>query len=287
MKFPTVFLFMLSLFSPAKVNLFLRILSKRNDGYHNLSSVFQAVSLGDVLNVSLHHKDELTCDNPSLPVDGSNLVLKAVQLFRNKTGLKLYFKVQLNKKIPFQAGLGGGSSNAATMLWACNQLAKTFIPSAILQQWSGEIGSDVPFFFSLGTAHCTGRGECVHDLPFLGDQSLFILKPQGGLSTPEVFRRLSVNHPVCEQVNRTDVETFLTGSFSYFNDLEKAAFEINPELLKLKLLLLEQGFKHVVMSGSGSSFFCLGEAALPKLSNVTIFSTRFINRSASNWYKVS
>ena len=99
---------MLELFSPAKINLFLRVVSKRPDGYHHLSSVFQAISLGDTLHMTLHHKDVFTCTDPSLPTDRSNLVVKAVELFRQKTGLQHYYKIHLIKRIPAQAGLGGG-----------------------------------------------------------------------------------------------------------------------------------------------------------------------------------
>ena len=137
---------MLELFSPAKINLFLRIVSKRTDGYHNLSSVFQTLSQGDTLTIERHDRDLLTCTDPELPTDGANLVLKATELFREKTGLKHFFKIHLIKRIPTQAGLGGGSSNAATVLWGCDQLAQTKIALATLKHWGAEIGSDVPFF---------------------------------------------------------------------------------------------------------------------------------------------
>jgi 4-diphosphocytidyl-2-C-methyl-D-erythritol kinase len=275
---------MLRLFSPAKINLFLRIVSKRSDGYHNLSSVFQTISLGDTLTIELHDQDELTCTDPSLPVDGSNLILKATELFRRKTGLKHGFKIHLIKRIPTQAGLGGGSSNAATTLWACNQLANTSIPLNTLKLWGSEIGSDVPFFFSQGTAYCTGRGELVYHLPALGSRSLLIVKPQGGLSTPEVYRRLNFSRALSEKIVRRDLDAFLSGSLPYFNDLEKPAFEIKPELQQLKTLLLKNGFDVVLMSGSGSSFFCLGKGQSPQLAELSIFSAQYVNRSLLRWY---
>lgn len=277
-------LFMLRLFSPAKINLFLRIVSKRSDGYHNLSSIFQTVSLGDTLTIELHDQDELTCTDSSLPTDGSNLILKATELFRHKTGLKQGFKIHLIKRIPTQAGLGGGSSNAATTLWACNQLVNTSVPLITLKQWGAEIGSDVPFFFSQGTAYCTGRGESVYHLPALGLRSLLIIKPLGGLSTPEVYRRLNFGQALSEKIVQRDLDAFLSGSLSYFNDLEKPAFEIKPELQQLKVLLLKNGFEAVLMSGSGSSFFCLGKGQVPQLADLSIFPVQYVNRSLLNWY---
>lgn len=278
---------MLTLFSPAKINLFLRIVSKRSDGYHNLSSVFQTISLGDTLTVELQDldgQDELTCSDPQLPTNRSNLILKATELFRQKSGINQGFKIHLNKRIPIEAGLGGGSSNAATTLWACNQLTNYSVPLDTLKCWGAEIGSDVPFFFSQGTAYCTGKGERVYHLPTLGARPVLIVKPQGGLSTPAVFRRLDFNQPVSEKVIQRDLDTFLCDSLSYFNDLEKPAFEIKPELHELKMELLKCGFEVVLMSGSGSAFFCLGEGELPHLPGVDLFPVQYVNRSRLNWY---
>jgi 4-diphosphocytidyl-2-C-methyl-D-erythritol kinase len=276
---------MLHLFSPAKVNLFLRIVSKSPDDYHHLSSVFQTISLGDTLTIEPHTHDVLTCTDPQLPTNASNLILKATDLFRRKTGLDQAFNIHLIKRIPTQAGLGGGSSNAATTLWACDQLAKTKIPLENLKQWGAEIGSDVPFFLSQGTAYCTGRGEKVQHLPALSSRPLWIIKPSAGLSTPEVYRRLNFSSTQCEKSLQSDLDGFLAGSLPYFNDLEKPAFEMRPELKQLKTCLLENGFEIAVMSGSGSAFFCLGNGVLPEDPDLAIFPVHFINRSSFNWYQ--
>lgn len=275
---------MLQLFSPAKINLFLRIVSKRPDGYHNLSSVFQTISLGDTLTMEPHSHDELTCSDPHLPTDASNLVLKAIDLFRRKTNIKQAFRAHLHKRIPTQAGLGGGSSNAATTLWGCNQLMKANISVNRLQQWSAEIGSDIPFFFSEGTACCTGRGEHVSPLPSLPSDPLWIVKPAYGLSTPDVYRRLNCTIISSEVSSSQDIDAFLSGSLSPFNDLEKPAFEIAPRLKDLKNKLLQNGFDLVLMSGSGSAFFCRGNGTLPTDPGLTIMPVHFINRSRQNWY---
>jgi len=115
----------LSLFSPCKINLFLRIIRKREDGFHDLASLFQAIGFGDSLDLTPIPEgsaDEFTCNMPGVPVDSSNLVLRALELMRTKTGVKQYYKANLVKQVPAQAGLGGGSANAATAMWGANQL---------------------------------------------------------------------------------------------------------------------------------------------------------------------
>ena len=144
--------------SPAKLNLFLRVLRKRSDGYHELASLFQAIDLVDALHVREVSEDRFSCSDPAL-LGPSNLVLRALKLFREKTGLQFPVEMHLEKRIPMQSGLGGGSSNAATALFALNVLAGRVATEEQLCAWSQEIGSDVPFFFSLGTAYCTGRGK--------------------------------------------------------------------------------------------------------------------------------
>lgn len=264
---------MLTLRSPAKVNLFLRVLRRRADGYHEIASLFQAIDLSDRIHFSLAEKDHLSSTDPKLPLDKNNLIWKAADLFRQKTHQKFSLNVQLEKNIPTEAGLGGGSSNAATTLWALNRLLETKIPVETLMQWAGEIGSDVAFFFSGGTAYCTGRGEIVRPLPPLPPQTLTIAKPPYGLSTPAVYKSLdltllSQRHPE-EALNH-----FYSGQPHYFNDLEAAALKIKPELAAFKKSVLDQGYPIVMLSGSGSSFFCIG-SGLPY---------SFINSSQANWY---
>ena len=280
----------MKVFSPAKINLFLKVLRKRSDGYHELSSLFQTINLCDTLDFELYGKgtDILTCSDSSLPTDNSNLVLKATQLFRRKTGINLGLKIHLDKKIPSQAGLGGGSGNAATTLWAFNQLVGNIATEEELQAWSAEIGSDIPFFFSQGTAHCTGRGECVHNLSDLPEEPCVIVKPLIGTSTPHIYKQLGMSpqsdstfHP-----SFTFHSDFLHSN-QYFNDLEKPAFEVIPELENLKKRLLQCGFKTVLMTGSGSAFFCLGQGKVPKLPYISIFSARFLNRKPLKWYENS
>lgn len=151
----------LELFSPAKINIFLRVVRRREDGFHDLASLFHVIDLGDDMSFTLlppgSGSDQLTCNVPDVPTDASNLVIKALNLFRAKTGASERFSVDLFKCVPHGAGMGGGSGNAATTLWAANELCGRPASVAQLLEWSGDIGSDISVFFSSGAAYCTGR----------------------------------------------------------------------------------------------------------------------------------
>lgn len=237
---------MLVLDAPAKVNLFLRILGRRTDGYHELASLFQTIDLKDTLTLSLSKEDSLTCTDLTI---GSNLVTKAVDLFRRKTGLTHPLSIHLEKRIPLQAGLGGGSSDAAAALKGVNALLGSPVSTQELQLWSAELGSDVPFFFSSGTAYCTGRGEEVHDLfPYTFNQKLEIYKPTERLSTPAVYQALKLEECSNEDPEKL-LEGFMSGKPVFLNDLEKPAFRLLPILSEIKKRL--KG----TMSGSGTAFY--------------------------------
>lgn len=274
---------MLTLHSPAKINLFLQILGRRPDGYHDLASLFQAIDLHDTLHFTLDSVDTLTCTDPTIPTDDRNLVIKAANLFRKKTGLNFGVKILLEKRIPHQAGLGGGSSNAATTLWALNQLHGNPATIQDLIKWSGEIGSDITFFLSEGTAFCTGRGEKLEHLPALPKTTLWIVKPSEGLSTPQVFKQLNLAH--LSKHNPQDVlKSFTSSAPLYINDLEPPAFALMPQLAALKEFLKASGFHTVMMSGSGSAFFCMGKAISPLPSNTFAAPCAFLNRTPNAWY---
>lgn len=258
-------------FSPAKINLFLKVLGKRPDGYHNLSSLMQTIDLGDSLHFDWKGESGLTCTDPSIPTDASNLVNKAIDLFGRKTGWRNPVKVHLEKRIPAQAGLGGGSSNAATTLWALNEQAGRPAKVEELLAWSAEIGSDIPFFFSEGTALCEGRGELVMPLQGKKCDPFWIVKPAIGLSTASVFQNYKPSRS--------------SSNDKFFNDLEAPAFALKPELLSLKMILLSTSFEKVLMTGSGTAFICMGKKGpLPLLPNVSVYPVRFLNRLPLQWY---
>lgn len=288
------------LFSPAKINVFLRIMRRREDGFHDLASLFHVINLGDYMDVSLlpegATEDQLTCNWDDVPLDGSNLVIKAANLFREKTGLtSVFFRVHLEKNVPHGAGMGGGSGNAATMLWAANQLCGTPASTEQLLAWSGDIGSDISVFFSQGAAYCTGRGEIVENIdpPIDLQTPLLLVKPPIGLSTPTIFKALDLDRRSTE-----DPKDILRGLCNdskvlpkyVVNDLEQPAFDCLPELKQLKEDLIREGsFDAVFMTGSGSTIVGIGSDEIPSFlhqrnDDVFIQPARLLTRPENAWY---
>ena len=272
---------MLTLHSPAKINLFLRVVRKRHDGYHELASLFQTIDLCDTLHFSFEKEDILTCTDPSIPTDNTNLIFKAAALFRQKTQRSFGLRIHLEKRIPSQAGLGGGSSNAATTLWALNELCNKPVPYQELLTWSAEIGSDVPFFLTEGTAYCTGRGEIIRPLSPLASTSLFIVKPPEGLPTPLVYQALDLS-ALPKRDPELALSSFLANNPVHFNDLEGPAFTLMPSLQNLKQRLLDSGFQTVLMCGSGYSLLLPGEGTVPQ--SLSCSPAAFLNRQPNRWY---
>lgn len=273
----------LTLASPAKINLFLRVMNRRPDGYHNLCSLFQAIDLVDILHFSLSDSNLFTINSDVIPADHNNLVVKAVETFRAATGLRTPVNIHLDKRIPVQAGLGGGSSNAATTLWALNELHGRPATIQQLMRWGGKIGSDVAFFLSEGTAYCTGRGEIITPMSPLAPQSFWILKPKEGLSTPEVYKKLAIDL-LPDRNPKASLKAWVGGKRVLYNDLEQAAFAVMPMLAALKTKLFSYGFTDIIMSGSGSALACFGDGDLPLIPGVDLFPVKFTNRAADGWY---
>lgn len=275
----------LHLKSPAKVNLFLKILGRRPDGYHELASLMQTISLCDTLTFTLSDHDRFTCTDPSLPHDSSNLVIAALDLFRRRSGDLFSIHLHLEKQIPIQAGLGGGSSNAATTLWGLNHLRGHRFSDRELMEMGAELGSDVPFFLSQGTAYCEGRGERVTELPPMPAEDVWIVKPREGLSTPQVYRTLELSK-LSPRDPHVSLKKIALGSPEYYNDLEDPALTLEPRLGLIKSDLERSGYSTVLLSGSGTSFFCLGEGGIPlTVEGISTFKSRFINRTAERWYE--
>ncbi len=238
----------ISLKSPSKINLFLRILGKRKDGYHEIASLFQAISLHDNLSVSLLPPsvmtDKLECAAPGVPTDGTNLVLQAFENFRQATGSTRHFRARLEKRVPHAAGLGGGSANAATALWAANKLTGEKCSDKDLAEIGARFGSDISFFFTNGSAYCTGKGDKMMEIDRLNPNVLYIVKPAESLSTRDVFNALDVEK--CKQGKnpRDLLETMKKGVIfaDFVNDLEEPSFRLVPRLKEIKAALYGAGF---------------------------------------------
>jgi 4-diphosphocytidyl-2-C-methyl-D-erythritol kinase len=248
--------------APAKVNLFLEVLARRPDGYHEIATLMVAVSLYDTLVVQEESSGaiHLRCDVPELPSGPANLVYRAAQLLRQQTGCRRGARIHLEKRIPLAAGLAGGSTDAAAVLDGLNRLWGLGLATPELAQLGAEIGSDVPFFFAAPAAWCTGRGEVVLPVPLDRPLDLVLACPAVGLSTAEVYRHLTV--PVSPQsgdsirqaVARGDVEEI---GRQLHNRLQETAVRLRPGIAAVLEQLQALGPAGQMMSGSGTSLFAL------------------------------
>lgn len=262
----------LALSSPAKLNLFLAITGRRADGFHNLVSVAAPVTLGDDLVAEVRSDENawpafvLTCDDPAVPVDASNLVLKAANAFAGATGWSGRVAFHLTKRIPVGAGLGGGSSNATTALRALNTLAGEPLDPAALAALAARIGSDCALFLHGGPVVMRGRGERVDPLAGaerIVGREVLIFKPGFAIATAWAYGRLAATKaylPASEAEARLAAwlgQPGATAEALLLNTMEAPAFEKFPALpLVLEQLRADFGLA-VRMSGSGSACFAL------------------------------
>lgn len=263
-------------YSPAKINLFFRVIRKRSDGFHEIASLYQAIDLFDRISFSKSEADSLTCSEPELSCGSDNLIVKALNLFRTRYPFPCGVNIHLEKRIPMQAGLGGGSGNAATTLWGLNEWAGRPANLDQLVSMGASLGSDVAFFFSHGTAYCTGRGEILESFALPLSLEGWLAKPPFGLSTPLVYRETSVE----ELTNRDPKET-LAAYPLFYNDLEPAAFRLEPRLVSFRKQLEQMGFESVTMTGSGTAFFCIGGS---RPNSIEMIPFRSIQRDANSWF---
>jgi 4-diphosphocytidyl-2-C-methyl-D-erythritol kinase len=263
----------ITLAAPAKINLHLEVLGRRGDGFHELETVFQTLELADTLTVSRRGTGvELRCSDPRLPSDAGNLAYRAATAY---LALRPDFggvAIDLTKRIPHGAGLGGGSSDAAAVLRACQRLDPTPLPAATLARLGLELGSDVPVFLLGGTAYATGRGEVLTALADRPVQPVTVLMPEAHLPTPAVFKALTdaERGPRPAQgaawAAQARIEALLA------NRLTAAASRLCPPVAGLLAWLAGQGVPYL-MSGSGAACFALGDVAPPP--GVTAFVTAF------------
>ena len=267
--------FVFALFSPAKINLFLAITGRRADGFHDLVSVVAPLDFGDELTVGAGEKFTLECDDPAVPVDGNNLILKAARAFAAATRWQDGAHFKLTKRIPLGAGLGGGSSNAVAALRALNQLAGGIASEAQLEEIAATLGSDCVLFLKNVPVVMRGRGERVEALADHGPvgtlarlvgRRVLLFKPSFGISTAWAYGRMAARGTdyLAEEETEARLKRWINGSAPVgellFNNMEGVAFE---KFVALPLLLgkLRSEFGVVGrMSGSGSACYAmLGE----------------------------
>ena len=248
--------------APAKVNLFLEVLAKRPDGYHEIATLLVAVSLYDTLEFKEDSSGavRLRCDHPELTTGPDNLVLKAAALLRQRTGCARGAAIRLVKRIPMAAGLAGGSTDCAAALAGLNRLWRLGLSHDELARLGGELGSDVPFFFHTPAAWCTGRGEVVTPVALGRPLDFAIAKPAAGLSTAEVYRGVSVperprtGDEMRRAVAEGDVEAI---GRHLHNRLQETAERLRPEIVAGLERLRAAGPAGQLLSGSGTSLFAL------------------------------
>jgi 4-diphosphocytidyl-2-C-methyl-D-erythritol kinase len=248
--------------APAKVNLYLEILGKRSDGYHEIATLLVAISLFDTLELADVASSEirLECDRLDLSIGSDNLVYRAAQLLRQRTGERRGATIRLRKRIPVAAGLGGGSSDAAAALAGLNVLWHLGLAAAELMAIGNELGSDVAFFFATGAAWCTGRGEVAAPLTLASSLWLVLVCPPFGLATADVYRVATVpDQPrdgtaLLRAAKSGDVEEL---GRQLYNRLQPAALQLCPALADYRSRLLKLQPAGHLMSGSGSSWFAL------------------------------
>ncbi|QDU81834.1 4-diphosphocytidyl-2-C-methyl-D-erythritol kinase [Polystyrenella longa] len=268
--------------APAKLNLHLEVLGRRDDGFHDLETVMVKLDLHDTLQFRTINTDanvdessiQLDCrysspffqsdvsSPPPIPVDESNLIVKAARLLQQTTGVTQGAHIELVKRIPVQAGLGGGSSDAAATLVALNQLWGLNYSTAELSQLAAQLGSDVPFFIDSSTAAvCRGRGEIITPVTIRGNFPVILAQPGSGLSTPTVFKKWSElsSQKACRSVEPL-LEAMSSGKTNsvarlLFNALQIPAEQLNAQLKQLISLFQKFALPGTLMTGSGSCCF--------------------------------
>ena len=247
----------MQVFAPAKINLSLKILGRRDDGFHEIETLIARISLCDEINIDKDNAKEgieFRCDDPSVPQGDSNLAVRAARAFFAATKVKPAILIELKKKIPHGAGLGGGSSDAATTLLALNRLFDANLTREELAKIGETVGSDVPFFVFESTAICRGRGELVTPIQLPESLSILLLKPAFAVPTEWAYSRWQDSREIPDIPYAA--QQFAHRAF--INDLERPVFEKFVFLAQLKMWLLRQPeVGAALMSGSGSTVFAV------------------------------
>ena len=249
---------MLVEFAPAKINLTLRVIKRRADGYHEITTVMQAVDLSDRIILDDADDLELCCGAADLPTDARNLALQAALALRQAAGVARGARIELDKRIPVAAGLGGGSANAAGVLVGLNRLWGLRWSVERLDEIAATLGSDVPFFLRGGAALGTGRGEKLAALP-ARSLALVLVNPRFPSSTAEMYGRLTpamysdgaATRGLAGSLRRSPARI----AASLYNGMEAAAAGVFPQIAQMRAALLAAGALGALMSGSGPTVF--------------------------------
>ncbi len=243
----------------AKINIGLDVVGRRSDGYHNIKTIMQKVSLNDIITVEKSDVITITSSASHIPTDERNLAYKAILAFGEYTGLDAKLSVHIQKRIPTQAGLGGGSSNAATVLTALNEIYETELSVKELSDIAVHLGADVPFFLAHSPSFCEGIGEIITPVEeAFPPYYVLIIKPRFSISTREAYEMMDSTgitlrpdfSDILEGLRNEDQEKLRCGAINVFEDYARTKY---PEIDEIKNELLSVGALAAFMSGSGSS----------------------------------
>ena len=252
----------LNLLSPAKINLRLEILSKRPDNYHEIKTIFHKISIFDKIGLEKipGNKVKLTIDDPSIPTDNTNLAVKAANLIFSYADIKPGIKIDIKKKIPAGAGLGGGSSNAAITLKGLNTLLNLNISEQIITEFAVKLGADVPFFLTdASTAYATGIGEKIKSIETHNKLWFLVIFPGFTVSTAWAYNSINKYNLLTKHTKNNIISNYSldinTVKSSLYNDFESVVNKRHTEIPKIKEQLIKTGAQGAMLSGSGSSVF--------------------------------
>jgi 4-diphosphocytidyl-2-C-methyl-D-erythritol kinase len=254
----------LKLPSFAKINWFLRVLGKRPDGYHEVVTVLQTISLCDEITFSSDQTEEspltFICDDPAIPTGNENLIMRAADALWDCYQVAYGAEIKLNKRIPTKAGLGGASSNCAVALLGLNAVwGRDFTIDELMDP--GFLGADVPFFLKGGTCLATGTGTTLTQLPDGPKRHLIVVTPNAAISTATAYASLNARSLTTSESasilssSLAELDSAGSGQWPLCNDFESVIFEIEPEIERVKMALLEAGARGALLAGSGSSVF--------------------------------
>ena len=274
----------------AKLNLCLNITNVKSDGYHEIDSIFQSVHLFDLITIEKATGITLSCSDPKVPLNEKNTCYKMAALMMEQYNLS-GVKIDIKKRIPSSAGLGGASADAACVLMGINTLFDLKLDDAKLNALGKKIGADVPFFLMGGSVHVTGIGEKLKKITNPFDFDIIIIKPYGGVSTPKSYAHFDKTgvlykkeNQMIKAFNDQDKDAFI---LSMRNDLEPSAFALQKNCKKAYTALKQAGALNIMVTGSGSCVFGLfldGKKAM-KTINLKKFQAVFLTKKAANALK--
>jgi len=253
-----------TLLSPAKINLTLEVLDKKNYGYHHLRSIIQPIDLFDEIRLEVNEGDGVNLyieGAVKIPQNYNNLIYKAASLYIEKSNYNAQITASIKKNIPLEAGLGGGSSNAAATLIGLNKILKKFNTNQ-LTNLASKLGADVPFFIKCRTSLVEGIGDKIRLLNKFPLMKYLIVKPDFGLSTKIVYQKYDEMHTGISDNNKLlniddTIDKYKNSEFVIKNDLEEPAISLNSKLKEVKDLMLELGCNNVSVTGSGTALFSI------------------------------